>query len=356
MRLLNSYMANIKRLFKSPKIWGPFVLMPAFMFLLFFFILNGGGDNTATYGLVIEDKGTRWEEVVDLFGDRPIILSREEAEEELKSYNIKLVYVLDEDFTRDIEDSIKPNITKLFIEDSGYQMKDSLLNERIVSMMKDSYLEKKNISLENEADFELNIELINKKTDMDFTFNLIVLTTSYIIVLLSGGIGNDLIQISRSKVLSRVLTSPNSNIENIGGIFLSYLTFLAVVFNLMTLLGYGLLDIEISNLAYIVLSVTAMSAYSLSLIILIVRYSQDENILSIVPMVLSILMFLSQVFYSMNKASLPAIAGKIIFINPLFWVQKTMETANILNILPVFLMTMVLLTFGSYKLENLQNI
>lgn len=357
MKILNTYIANMKRLLKSPKIWGPFVLMPALMFLLFFFIFNGGSENHGTFGLVIEDTGNKSDEIVKLFGDDPIILKKEEALKELKKYNIKLVYLIDKNFSSDIENNIKPKVTKLFIEDSGYQIKDSFINDTITKLMEDNYLDKNNISTNYEKlNHSINIKVINNKTDIDFNSYIVILTICYTIVLLSGGIATDIVQISKNKVLSRILTSPNSNLSSISGLFLSYLTLLSLTFNIMAVIGYKMLDIEIPSAIYLIIAITSMVAFTLGLIMLIVRYTQNETILSVIPVISSLVMFLTEVAYVINKTSLPSIVGKLIFLNPLYWVQKTLESANLVNILPIILMSLVLLTFGSYKLEKLQNI
>ena len=72
-------------------------------------------------------------------------MTREEAEKELKSYNIKLVYLIDEDFSSDIEKNIKPRVKKLAIDDSGFQLKDRFINEKIVELMEESYLKSKGL-------------------------------------------------------------------------------------------------------------------------------------------------------------------------------------------------------------------
>lgn len=357
MEILNVFVSNFKRLIKTPKLWGSFILTPALLFGLFFFMFNGGSDNEGTFALVIEDRGEIYKEIVELFGDDPIILTREEAEKELKSYNIKLVYLIDEDFSSDIEKNIKPRVKKLAIDDSGFQLKDRFINEKIVELMEESYLKSKGLDFKRgNLDEKVDIELINNKTDADLDFSLIILTVSYTIVLLIGGVGKDLVELAKTKVLSRILTTPNTNLKSIIGIFASYLVLLALAFNIMAFVGYKILDMEIPNPLYVIATISSMIAFSLSVVILIIRYTQDESMLSIVTLILSMAMYLTEIAYIIKKDTLAPIFGKLMFINPLYWIQRTLETGSFLNILPILLMSFVLLTFGSYRLENLQNL
>ena len=181
----------------------------------------------------------------------------------------------------------------------------------------------------------MDIELINNKTDADLDFSLIILTVSYTIVLLIGGVGKDLVELAKTKVLSRILTTPNTNLKSIIGIFASYLVLLALAFNIMAFVGYKVLDMEIPNPLYVIATISSMIAFSLSVVILIIRYTQDESMLSIVTLILSMAMYLTEIAYIIKKDTLAPIFGKLMFINPLYWIQRTLETGSFLTILPI---------------------
>lgn len=355
MHIIDAYIANIKRLIKSPKVWGMFVIMPAFMFLLFFFIFNSSGSSHDNIGIVIEDSGEMHEEILETFEREPIILTREGAESELKKYNLKLVYLIEEDFSENIENNIKPEITKLYVDDSGFQMQDKFINDKITALMEENYLSANNLDKNNKEN-NIDIKVINNKTKIDMSFSMVILTSCYIIILLVSTIGTDIMEIIKKRVLGRMLTSPNTNFSNVFALFLSYFTILVIMYNAVTIFGYRLLDIENPNLLYTFVLISLISGFALSLVFLILRYTKNETILSIITTMGSIFLFLWEMFYIINQAIFPNIIAKLLYLNPLYWVQMTMENGNLLYSIPIFLMTLVLLTFGSYKLENLQKI
>lgn len=357
MKLLNNYYANIKRLIKSPKIWLMFVIMPAFMYLLYFFMFNDSGMSYNTFGVVVEDKGSKYEELLEVFGDNPnIIENRQEATKLLENYDVSIVYLIGENFSKDLENNKFPKIEKLFVDDSGVQIEDKLINDKISELLEKNYLQNNNIDIDSlNIETGVNIKTINNKTSVDGYSIIILMLCCFFIISFIGQIGQDIINISKTKVLSRILISPNKSFMNIFVIFLSYLTLVGTIFSIMTAIGFKVLKTENIEFIRLILMIFSISAYSLSFIILITRIAKKEIVLSMVPLVVGILLFITSILY-LNNVNFPNWAEYLFYLNPLYWILITVETNNLINLIPIVLMTLVLLTFGSNKLEKLQNI
>lgn len=357
MKLLNNYYANIKRLIKSPKIWFVFVIMPAFMYLLYFFMFNNSGMSYNTYGIVVEDTGNKYEELLEVFGENPnIIKNRQEATKLLENYDVSIVYLIGENFSKDLENNKFPKIEKLFVDDSGVQIEDKLINDKIGELLEKNYLKTNNIDVESlNIQSEVNIKTVNNKTDVNGYSLIILMLCCFFIISFIGQIGQDIINISKTKVLSRILISPNKSFINIFVIFLSYLTLVGTIFSIMTAIGFKVLQTENMEYFRLILMIFSISAYSLSFVILITRLAKKEIVLSVVPLVVGITFFITSVLY-FNNVNIPNWAEYLFYLNPLYWIIITVETNNLINLIPILLMTLVLLTFGSNKLEKLQNI
>ncbi|QQK07867.1 ABC transporter permease [Miniphocaeibacter halophilus] len=357
MKLLNNFYANIKRLIKSPKIWFIFVIMPAFMYLLYFFMFNNSGVSYNTLGVVIEDKGNQYEELLEVFGENPnIIKNRQEATKLLENYDVSIVYLIGENFSEDLKNNKFPKVEKLFVDDSGVQIEDKLINDKISELLEKNYLKNNNIDTDSlNIETEVNVETINNKTGVDGYAMIILILCCFFIISFIGQIGQDIINISKTKVLSRILISPNRSFMNIFVIFLSYLTLVGTIFSIMTTIGFKVLQTENIELFKLTLMIFSISAYSLSFIILITRIAKKEIVLSMVPLVVGIIFFITSTFY-LNNVNIPNWAEYAFYLNPLYWIIVTVETNNLINLIPIVLMTLVLLTFGSNKLEKLQNI
>ena len=357
MKFFNSLYANIKRFIKSPGTWLSFVIAPVLMFLLYFVMFSSDSLNTSYTGVVIEDRGTKYEEIMDIFGEEPnIIKTREEALKKLENYDIKVLYIIDEDFSSNLGNNVKPQVEKLFVDDSGFKMEDKLLNERIVEIMEENYLKEQGIDKEELiGNSKVSIVTENKNTEVDMFVNLIMLVSCFLMMLLSGSIGLDIITISKNRILIRLLLSPIKNFKSILSLFLTYLLLLGSAFSIATLIGFKILNIELISILTIVLIVFSIASFTLSFIVLIVRLGKREFLLSIVPMVIAMVSFFTAAFTLNSNMKL----GKLeylLYLNPLYWVQKVLETNNLINLIPIILMSVVLLSFGSYKLEKLQNI
>lgn len=357
MKFLNSLYGNIKRFVKSPGTWLTFVIAPVIMFIIYFVMFSSDSLNTSNTAVVIEDNGIKHEEIMDIFGEEPnVIKTRKEALKMLENYDIKTLYIIDENFSSNIEDNIKPKVEKVFVDDSGFKMEDKLLNDRINEIMENNYLKEqgidKDILLENK---EVKIETMNNNTEVDIFVNLVILVSCFLMMLLSGSIGLDIIKISKTRILSRLLVSPIRNFQSILSLFLTYLLLLGSAFSIAIPIGFKILDVEMISLFTIVLIVFSIAAFTLSYIVLIVRLGKKEFLLSILPMVIAMVSFFTLTF-TMNKNIKLGKLEYLLYLNPLYWVQKVLETNNILNLIPILLMSLVLLSFGSYKLEKLQNI
>lgn len=327
------------------------------MFLIYLVMFSSDSMNTSYTGVVIEDKGARYEEIMDIFGEEPnIIKTRKEAVEKLENYDIKTLYIIDEDFSSNIENNIEPRIEKLFVEDSGFKMEDKLLNDRIIQIMEENYLLEQGIEKEEILGSKIvDIETVNNNTEVDIFANIIVLISCFLMMLLSGTIGMDIIKISKTRILSRLLISPIKNFKSILSLFLTYLLLLGSVFTIAVIIGFKILNVEMISLLTIIAIVFAIASFTLSYIILIVRFGKKEFLLSILPMVIAMVSFFTATFALNGNMDL----GKLeylLYVNPLYWVQKVLDTNNLINIIPIFLMSIVLISFGSYKLEKLQNI
>ena len=266
--------------------------------------------------------------------------------------------------TKDLEDNIsyikKNELGALIVIESGFEEKIKNGKTPIIKEYK-SEDAKGVLTLEDiiktfikEETKNIKIKTIIENTEDD-SGKILVLLLCYMLLIMSSFITRDMIEMKTSKVMKRNVSTINSDKEIIGSILFS--AFILHVTSIIFSLIIGKLVFKIPNIfmGKAILSVILMGIFAIALSMAVSRWVNNCGVgnvitlmVALVSLALGITAFLGETYITF-----PDIFLTFQVISPIYWVNEIISNGMIFKgTLIILLMSLVLFTFGDFKLKD----
>ena len=349
MRLLELTFVNIKRYLKNPVVLIMIFILPIAAMVSIF----GSDDNEhKTIEVIDNDKSILSQELIDeLSKDFNITIidgNEENYFDDLRENKFGAIYVIEKGFSENIENKEVPKIKSYIKEEvNGLLVAQNIIDEFIKKSIKDEIKEGLNTNyIKTVVEYENS-----SKEDNAITIVMIC----YFILLGSSIISDDIAKLKKQKVLKRAITTGNSDICILGGMFLAAFIVQSILSILAFIFISKFADINELNILNAIIAVVLTSLLSTSLIVFSSRWIKNPQLISFINVIYGIFAFgcgmLSIDFNSFSN--IPNIVESISIISPFYWINKiSLNGEYIIPIIVVVLMSLVFFTAGSFKLRD----
>lgn len=344
MDFWNLVKVNIKRYLKNPVI----VLMSfALPIITLGVTFSSGNTKTSQIAIINNDSGNLSIELIKEM-DKEFKVKEYKGEtneyiQELKDSKIGAIYVISPDFSNKIINLEVPKVEEYVVEESS----GAILAENII----DNYI--KGYINENSN----TIEIIVKDNDGEERDKFIVtmLMISYLMIIGSSIISEDIIKLRLQKVLKRTLSTANSDRAILGSILIAGF----LIQSILTLLAFFVvtivLDIKVFSAINVAIVIILSSLLSTALVIFTSRWIKNPQLSSLVGVIYGLFSIVLAMM-KFNLIGFENIPKKLMSLNtlsPLSWVVDILEGKNIiLASIVIVLMSLVFFTAGSFRIRD----
>lgn len=352
MRFIQLIYANIRRLLAQPLNIILIIALPA-LILLFQNILLKGGSEVGQTVIINEDKGIYAEQMMEnLDMGYTALPTLQEGLDKLETYESETVYHIPADYSEQLEAGHSPKIVRYSTQESTlYQALDNTINQAVLTQVQSKLFADAGIDgqvILDESTVTTGVTIADYAVSFDYLFSMLMII--YFILVFSTSTGTDLLELRTQKVTSRMFVTPNSSFELLAALSISYF--------LMTFLGYGIVvifakiifNMDDMPLGMTLLIIALASLFALSMSLFLAKITKSKQVISIVPMLWGMLGFIGVVLSLTGSES---VLTKLALISPMHWFGQMMMYGDILkNGAIILLMTLVLLTAGSYNFQK----
>lgn len=351
MRIFKLTFINIKRQIKNPLMIVMGIVMPIILLLSIHSDMLGG--SVQTMAVFSNDNSKEAKMLIDNMKENFNIKDYvdgniEEGMEEVKDGKISTLFVIDEDYGKDLRNGIMPNITAYRATGGvGYLKTDNSIESFI----------KENINNKEIRDNEKNYiktEVLRDETDKKNSMAMAVIMICYCMMISGSSIVEELLKFKKEQVLRRAVASPSRDIEVIGSLLLSSFIIqggLAIIaFNIVQ----TILKFEGVNIGLVILTIFLGSLISNSIILAVVRWVKNESIASLVTVLTGLILFiLGMLASNISMIENPPAFFKVGIISPFTWMMRIVEGDGvIIPMIVILLMVLVFATLGSFKIRE----
>ncbi|MGX4598873.1 ABC transporter permease [Faecalimicrobium sp. JNUCC 81] len=346
MNIIRLTLSNLKRYLKSPSLILPMILMPALLIygLLFTFSTNESDSPhyLAPIALICDLDGKYEKQLIndlELKDNLFDIKDENKAIDLLKNNEVSSVFVLNKDFSKNIDNLDSPTVKSFETENGGGSI---WAKSKIDSFISNSLNNKRNLNV-------VTTTVIEHKSPLLWNSFLFTFMTSYMLYVTNSAFCQDLLILRRSNVLKRMLSTKNKDFEILFSLFLS-LFLVQSLSSTFVLLLTTKFNVNLDMIGIIV----ANCFVSTGLILLFTRIFKQEATIG----------FASTIFPLLNIALIlplliPSFPLNTPFINnlaklsPFYWTIKYLQGDSILvSLIALILLGLVSVTCGSLKLRD----
>lgn len=360
MRVLKIALLHFKIMIKDKKVIGFMFLMPLLVTaFITYLISNNSSSANYNIGLVINDSGSYGNKLADYIKESEkdfysvrIYSDEEAAKDKIKTGKLTSLLVVDENFSSDIERGEKPQVQLFKSEGENISFKitevvDAFINKSIL----DEGL-KRSINLERDTiNNPVEVRIDGGDYGFDYSKFVLVFIVSFI-VFSANTIAYEIFAQRKDRVLKRQLVTPNEPWEITGGLLLGFGLIEEVIYiSIINILKVMFkLDFGVSIWALII-PMTAMIMFSISLGLFVVRVTSNEGLISIIINIIGVAMgFVSGSFTNNN---IPGFLKVFSRLTPQYWFNEAAGGSNIIVCtMVILLIAAVFFTAGSLKFTS----
>lgn len=350
--MIRLIIANIKRYIKNHALLVNMVLFPVILvFSLNFF--TGNSENQSMYfspvAIVSNSSGKYEHKLINSsklkensFG----LNERDKAMNLLKNNKVSAVFILDENFSNNIDNLKRPVVKCFKTENGGGSLwAESQIESFITNSLK--------LKIDRNIDDKLTkTNIIDNSPDKNKNSFLIVFLICYFMYINAAYLASDLFALKRANILRRLVSTEHNNIKIIFSIFLGLFFIQAIVYTLILVCFSFIRDFKLTlNILMIVLT---NSFVSTGFVFWIARVFKNESSISLISTFYSLIglgISMSSMIPSLDKVSFMSNLSKL---TPFYWtIDAINNNGNILiNIIVLILIGLVFVTAGSLKLRD----
>lgn len=279
--------------------------------------------------------------------------SLDRAKDRLDTGDVSIIYEIPDSYVEKLVKGQKEEI-KIYVRKTNNrsQLFETEFSEVVNKEVEKEILKSNGIYDKNKLklDYDNYFDIQENKENTSFSaFSIMSLMIVYIL-LNTSSISGDLALSRENKMIKRMLLSPNKSLSITSSFLLSHFLVLSTLNILVVLMYKKIYGFNQTELVTFIISILLMTLFTISLGISIFRIFKNKVILGIAGVVIPMLIIGMTLAGDVIEN---AIIKKISYLSPLTWVFEII-TKQVLfpNIIIVILMSLVLLTMGSYKLEK----
>ncbi|MFL8673317.1 ABC transporter permease [Clostridioides sp. GD02404] len=350
--MIRLIIANIKRYIKNHTLLVNMVLFPVILvFSLNFF--TGSSENQSVYfspvAIVSNSSGKYEHKLIDSSKLKENSFGLDEQDKAmnlLKNNKVSAVFILDKNFSSNIDNLKRPVVKCFKTENGGGSLwAESQIESFITNSLK--------LKIDGNIDDKLTkTNIIDNSPDKNKNSFLIVFLICYFMYINAAHLASDLFALKKSNTLKRLVSTKHNDIKIIFSIFLGLFFTQAIVYTLTLVCFTFTRDFKLTlNTLMIVLS---NSFVATGFVFWIARVFKNESSISLISTFYSLIglaISISSMIPSLDKLSFMANLSKL---TPFYWtIDAINNNGNILiNIIVLILIGMVFVTAGSLKLRD----
>lgn len=350
--MIRLIIANIKRYIKNHTLLVNMVLFPVILvFSLNFF--TGSSENQSMYfspvAIVSNSSGKYEHKLIDSSKLKENSFGLDEQDKAmnlLKNNKVSAVFILDKNFSSNIDNLKRPVVKCFKTENGGGSLwAESQIESFITNSLK--------LKIDGNIDDKLTkTNIIDNSPDKNKNSFLIVFLICYFMYINAAHLASDLFALKKSNTLKRLVSTKHNDIKIIFSIFLGLFFTQAIVYTLTLVCFTFTRNFKLTlNTLMIVLS---NSFVATGFVFWIARVFKNESSISLISTFYSLIglaISISSMIPSLDKLSFMANLSKL---TPFYWtIDAINNNGNILiNIIVLILIGMVFVTAGSLKLRD----
>lgn len=339
MSLIRLIYGHIRRIIFQPKLLIMLILIPLAI-ITFNYVGTHSGMEREELG-IIENQYS--DEIKEIMGELAIYYpSKQDALDELEQMKVKSVCEVTEQ-----------GMLRYSYQDSEVlQSLDGLFSQKIQENRLRQAFEKEGLQYPTEESVTLHL-MVKEEEAKDYMYIFTVSLMLYAIMLYSGTMAEDLINMQLSGVTERSVASPQNYIKLNLSFSLANLFLLLVVYTVLFFGTNKLMNFEMNNPLALLLATLLASFYSITFAQTAVRFLKTQSAASVATTLVGVLGFIGATFSYVEVVKLPSPLLLLAKVLPHYYLLDMLFTGRILmNVLILGLMILVVLTAGSYKFER----
>lgn len=350
MRLIQLTIVQMKQYLKNPMILIMGFLFPTILLLAIFGFDHG---SEIKIGVINNDNSEISIKLIDKLSEEYSVKEYKgtlnDNMSHLKDNEVGAIYVIDEDFSKLLQDRKVPKISAYKKEVQAGEIKAENI---IDTFVKGNLEEKAEVGLSSNY-IETVIEKEEESDKEKFLESLLMIF--YFMLLDSSLIIDNILKLKAAKVLRRSIVTPNSDRQILGGIFIASFLIQGMLSSLAFVIVNAVVSFNNVNIPLSFLVIMLCSLVCTSIVIAATRWLKNPVIARFAVMIFAIVaMGLALVGLNlMDISNVPEIITKLTLISPFYWLIQIADEGQILvGIIVIILTSAVFFTAGSFKLRD----
>ncbi|HBG5345953.1 TPA: ABC transporter permease [Clostridioides difficile] len=343
--------ANIKRYLKNHSLLINMVMLPIILIFSINFFTNNSGNQSMYFSpvAIVSDSSGKYEHKLinssklkeNSFG----LNEQDKAMKLLKNNKVSAVFVLDKNFSNNIDNLQRPVVKCFKIENGGSLWAESQIESFVTKSLK--------LKVDKNIDDKLTkTNIIDNKPDKNKDSFLVVFLICYFMYINAAHLASDLFTLKKSNVLKRLISTNNKDIKIIFSIFLGLFFIQSIVYT-FALLCFSIIE-DFSLSLNILMIVLANSFVSTGFVFWIARVFKNESSISLISTFYSLIglaISISSLIPSMDTLSFMTNLSKF---TPFYWTIDAIKNNDsiLINIIVLILIGIIFVTAGSLKLRD----
>lgn len=354
MKLIDFVINHIKRLLSDWKSALFVLVLPAGMlaFTLLPYLLGSDANLGPVQTVNLDGAGLG----VELLDNIPLnqsisTLTVDEEIQRLKDFETEFLVVIPQDYTEKIQMGDIPTLLYYSRDESAVHLQMmQLIDQASQELIKNETMNHIGIPW-GDANNTISVTHVAEDNELDSAMLLLLLMSSYFIIIFSCNAGAELIDMKEKKITHRVLVSPNRGFEILLGMAIAnfLITFVPYVFSLYVL--PQLFGMDTPPLYVIVLVIACMSFFSIALSLFVARIFKRKEMATFFPTIYGLVGFFSTQLVMMENEN--PVWNIISYVTPLRYIAELLFHGDYLqNALIILAMTFFLLLAGGTNLQR----
>ncbi|MBS4456171.1 ABC transporter permease [Tuanshanicoccus lijuaniae] len=365
MALFEVLKFHIRRIITTPSIIGMLIGLPLAMILLMSFLMkdDASGKDTvenatepseqvATVVLLEKNNETLKQALIDAEFGENLWLDKEKAQQYLAQGKIGVVYTVPENYLMNLQ-PIKVQARNKHHRSNTFEetLRHIVYRHKLSQTLERHQLKTDAANQTVDTQHLVAIEEQKGQSIADFVNAGVLIIVLVIYIMMAGNIiGTDLVTLRSNNVLRRLITTPNQGWKIIGAILLSYTAVLLVINSLILFYIHLITDISTTLLLRSIWIIILAILFCLSYAVAVFRAFKNPNLSMNIGMV-GFMMLVGLSFID-NLTDIQWVKN-LSYLSPVKWMMDILDTGNwLVGTLIILLLSIVLFTAGSYKLEN----
>lgn len=352
MRLIRLTIINIKRTIKNPAMLLMTFLFP--MVVLFGVVGTGsGGSSLGKIGIIdnTSDKYSKEliQELEEKYDIKNLEGTVEDSYNDLRDKKLAMVYVLNEDFDKNIDLGKTPKIENYVVETGmGSIIAEDIINNYVNNLLEESI----NQGLSTNSIDSVIVESYEKDSN---DYYMAVIMICYFMMIGATIITEDILKLKAQKVLKRVISTGNKDRQILGSLYISSFIIQAIISSISLIVAIMIFKIEKFNLGLGILAITLCSLITTAIIMTVTRWVKNQTLASLAVVIFGLLAFAVGILGTNldEFSNVPKAIGYLSVISPFSWLGKIINGESIfISIIVIVLMSLAFFTLGSFKLRD----